>query len=566
MTGPVELMAAVSLLALMIVLKFVNVTRYRFDSDEPQHMHVIWAWARGFVQYRDVFDNHMPLFHIMFAPIFGLIGDRASILCWMRYILLPMYFVGAWCTYRIGELLFSRRAGIWAVILVGLYPSYHSTSFEFRPDNLLAPLWLLCITTLLRGPLTLARALISGLLLGLCFSVSMKSVLLFPVLLASAAIALLLVSKEQSSLLPTSWMCVGAGLLVALLPPAAVALAFRGVWRDFYYCNFEHDVIPHVDAKTYAAWWIVIFALVLGLAIYLARIIVRAAPGSVIAFRRGFIFLACGVYLLVLHSFYVLILHTPWYRVPRQNYLPFFPLGFVLVSGGLLAISPHLEKYSPHNNHYLRRLSLPAFIALVELTLLIITRPPWINGARLETNLLRSVLKVTDPGDWVLDCKGETIFRQRSFWPVTERVTLQRLALGLMTDNGPERAVETRTCVAVMEDRMPRRTRKFIWENYVPVGDGLRVAGRVLKPSRKNGGRIGFEVVIPARYKIVAREGSVTGTLDGMAYDGDRARFLAPGKHTFAPTSSRKELAFLWAQAVDRNFLPEEFSHPSGKQ
>src|SRR6478735_461185 len=112
-----ELLAAMALFVLMVVYKIVNMVRYRFDSDESQHMHVIWAWARGFVQYRDVFDNHMPLFHMMFAPIFGFIGDRATILYVMRFVLLPMYFVAAWCTYKIGTSLFSKRAGIWAVIL-----------------------------------------------------------------------------------------------------------------------------------------------------------------------------------------------------------------------------------------------------------------------------------------------------------------------------------------------------------------------------------------------------------------------------------------------------------------
>src|SRR5436190_3794730 len=62
-----EFMAAAGLFALMIAFKLVNMVRYRFDTDESQHMHVIWAWARGFVQYRDIFDNHMPLFQIMFA-------------------------------------------------------------------------------------------------------------------------------------------------------------------------------------------------------------------------------------------------------------------------------------------------------------------------------------------------------------------------------------------------------------------------------------------------------------------------------------------------------------------
>ena len=202
MSGPAEFAAAAVLFALMIALKLANMTHYRFDSDESQHMHVIWAWARGFVQYRDVFDNHMPLFQIMFAPIFGLIGDRATILYWMRFILLPMYFVGAWCTYRIGEILFSRRAGVWAIILTGLFTKYHFASFEFRTDNLWAPLWLLCVLTLVSGRLTVPRALKAGLLLGFCFSVSMKSFLLLLALLVGASIALFLVGRKK---LGQSW-------------------------------------------------------------------------------------------------------------------------------------------------------------------------------------------------------------------------------------------------------------------------------------------------------------------------------------------------------------------------
>jgi len=48
MSGQAEFIAAASLFALMIVFKLLNMMSYRFDSDESQHMHVIWAWARGF--------------------------------------------------------------------------------------------------------------------------------------------------------------------------------------------------------------------------------------------------------------------------------------------------------------------------------------------------------------------------------------------------------------------------------------------------------------------------------------------------------------------------------------
>jgi hypothetical protein len=50
---------------------------HRIDSDEPQHLHVMWGWTRGLVQYRDVFDNHLPLLHLLFAPVMALVPERA---------------------------------------------------------------------------------------------------------------------------------------------------------------------------------------------------------------------------------------------------------------------------------------------------------------------------------------------------------------------------------------------------------------------------------------------------------------------------------------------------------
>jgi hypothetical protein len=559
MSGQAEFIAAASLFALMIVFKLLNMMSYRFDSDESQHMHVIWAWARGFVQYRDVFDNHMPLFQIMFAPIFGLIGDRATILYWMRFILLPMYFVAAWCTYRIGELLFSRRAGVWAVILAGLYTKYHFISLEFRTDNLWAPLWLLCVMVLLSGALTVPRALVAGLLLGFCFGISMKSILLLVSLPIGASIALLLVGRAK---LGQSWphlaRCTAAFLAAVALVPGAIALAFAlaGAWRDFRYCNFEHNILPHLNVRNHPAWWIIVFPVAFPFVVYAARLIVRPGPGPAVAFRRAFVFLICGFYVPALWSFWNLLTH--------QDFLPYYPLAFVLSSGALLAVSRSLTKYDLRITQSLRRVPLPAFISLIEFFLGMAAHPFWIDGTRIETNLLHGVLKLTDPGDYVLDCKGETIFRQRCFRPVTESITMERLMRGLIADNAAEQCVGTHTCVAVMMGRMPARARAFVWENYIPVGDNLLVAGRFLEPSSTDSTRMDFDVVIPAPYKIIARDDVlVRGMLDGIPYDG--ARCLAPGKHTFMQTLPGPTLVLLWAQAVDRKFIPLKFSHPPAK-
>src|SRR5437016_12317652 len=133
----------------------------------------------------------LPLFQILCAPIYKLIGDRGTILYWMRIILQPLYIIAFWCTYRLGSLLFCRRVGVWAAILVGLSIDYVFNSVEFRTDNLWAPLWLLCIWVLLNGALTMRRALIAGLLMGLCFGVSMKTLLLAMSILVGGAATLI---------------------------------------------------------------------------------------------------------------------------------------------------------------------------------------------------------------------------------------------------------------------------------------------------------------------------------------------------------------------------------------
>src|SRR5437762_9127776 len=194
---PHEFTSAASLFIALIFLRVITVTHYKFAIDESQHLHVVWGWARGFVQYRDLADNHMPLFQILCAPIYKLIGDRGTILYWMRVILQPLYIVAFWCTYRIGSLLFSRGVGICAAILVGLSFDYAFCSVEFRTDNLWAPLWLLCVAVLLNGALTMRRALISGFLMGLCFGVSLKTSLLVMSILIGGVLTLILVGRER---------------------------------------------------------------------------------------------------------------------------------------------------------------------------------------------------------------------------------------------------------------------------------------------------------------------------------------------------------------------------------
>jgi 4-amino-4-deoxy-L-arabinose transferase-like glycosyltransferase len=551
---PHEFISAALLLIGLILLRAITIAHYKF-GDESQHLHVVWGWARGFVQYRDLADNHMPLFHILWAPIYRLIGDCGTILYWMRIVSQPLYIVAFWCTYRIGSLLFSQRVGVWAAILVGLSIDYVFCSVEFRTDNLWAPLWLLCLVVLLNGALTLRRALIAGLLMGLCFGVSMKTLLLAMSTLVGGSATLIFVGRER---LGIGWGQILGALAAffasALIVPATIvgAFALYGIWPQFRYWVFDHNVVPGLT--NHPAWWVIIFAVGFPLVTLGALRIVAGTPEAVVAARRSFIFVTAGFFITALVSF--------WPFLSRQDYLPFYPLAFVICTGAALTIS---DRWARNRNiaKIWRVVPMPALVGVCQLLVALLAHPFWEDKAKLESDLLRATLKLTEPGDFVFDRRGETVFRQRCFYPIIETFTEERIRRGWMADNVIQRCIDTHTCVAILPDQMPPATFRFVEQNYLPIGNRLRVAG-VLLHSSTDGKHFEFQIVIPASYKIIARDvGTVTGMLDGERYEG-KARFLSRGIHTFVQTSTGHELVVFWAQAVDRHFRPIESNRSPG--
>jgi hypothetical protein len=551
MSSTAELIAAAMLFAISVGANVLSVLHRDFDSDEPYHVHVIWSWTRGLLQYRDVFDNHMPLFHLMFAPIAGLIGERSTILFWMRFLLLPMYFVTAWSTYRIGSSLFSRRTGVWAVLLLGFFSGYYYLAYQFRTDNLWTPLWMLCITALVCGEMTTRRAAIAGVLLGFCFAVSMKSILFLASIIGSFLVLALIV-VDRSKIVPPASLAKFTAILcgTAAIVPGVVMVFFAagGLWSDFRYQVFEFNLLAKLAPAGHSFTGIVILTLTALGFIYVARQVFRFAPDPHVGFRRAFVLLLCVLYLFLIEAFWPL----------SKTYLPAYPLGAILLSAGLFALAEKLSRDRVSAGRAVRFVPLPAIVALCEIFVLLTGKQVWKNRTAAETNLVRDVLTLTQPNDYVLDCKGETIFRRRCFRPLLERITRKAIKRGVITDDAPQRCIETRTCVvATILHRYSDSTREFIERAYLPVTNHLRVAGVILRPSAENSRQFRFEVVIPATYKIISRAGDASGVLDGVPHNS--ARFLDAGPHTFESTSVTDEFVLLWAQAVDRHFTPFKF-------
>jgi hypothetical protein len=151
-----------------------------------------------------------------------------------------------------------------------------------------------------------------------------------------------------------------------------------------------------------------------------------------------------------------------------------------------------------------------------------------------------------------MDLKGESLFRRRPVYTVLENVTEERIRRGDIADDIADRMIAAGTFVAVVDsERFPPAARRFLNDNYVPVGR-LRVAGKFLVPGADGTSR--FEIVLPGRYAIVSPFGSVAGILDGEPFEGSRR--LAAGAHRFRRTNGPPVLALVWADAVDACYSP----------
>src|SRR3984893_18150100 len=142
-----DIVTAVLLIGAALTLKIVCAFHYRIDSDESQHLHVVWNWTQGMLPYRDVFDNHSPLFQALCAPLFQLLGERADIIVPMRLAMIPLFGCSVFLVGKIAATVFSPRVGLRAAVFAAVWPRFFFVSTEFRPDDLWALVWLAVLFT-----------------------------------------------------------------------------------------------------------------------------------------------------------------------------------------------------------------------------------------------------------------------------------------------------------------------------------------------------------------------------------------------------------------------------------
>jgi hypothetical protein len=172
----------------------------------------------------------------------------------------------------------------------------------------------------------------------------------------------------------------------------------------------------------------------------------------------------------------------------------------------------------------------------------------WLKDDTREfTTMIDQALHLTQPGEPLMDFKGETIFRRRPYYFILELIGRTHLQHGLIPDTVARDVVSAHCHVAQADGHFwPPAAGEFLRRHYIDVGR-LRASGNWID---ENGS---FDVAIPARYVILDKGGAARGMLDGVPYTGPRE--LAAGVHHFVRASNLRT-AWLWAPAYERGFSP----------
>ncbi|HVE16835.1 MAG TPA: hypothetical protein VNB29_08855, partial [Chthoniobacterales bacterium] len=375
----------------------------------------------------------------------------------------------------------------------------------------------------------LGRAFAIGLLLGAAFCSSIKTTFLAPALTIGWGGAWVFSARMREAWplhrLPVQVAAAATGF--AIVPGAIFGwLISKGTTlATLKFCLLGANQAPFETPRVIAA--LILAPLALAAAWWIAR------PPTLLAALRAAVFLSITTYVIALAGF------SPELR--KQTFLVVWPLVILLLVTGGTAL---LKKHRPA---LILPISIAVFVALfahfiAESTL-------WNDGLRRHRELLTAAIKLTRPGDYLLDRKGETIFRERPIYIVYQHATLRGFNEGRLAEPPTSRLTDTHTAAALVDaGGLPDKMRKYLKQNFLPVGDDLlRVPGFLVKTFPENGRFVGRITVPQVGNYVVLTQGSAPQPFE--------VKIAGPQKIDLGPNGPRKFL-LLWKPAWDAGFPP----------
>jgi hypothetical protein len=128
-----------------------------FDPDEFQHLHSAWYISKGMLPYRDYFEHHTPLLHLLLAPFFVFFkvdtdaNDAIAFLFFARRWMWVFTGIILVLAFWLGKIWRDERIACVGTLFLANTIFFFQKTLEIRPDLLAVIFWLGCLIMLVRA-------------------------------------------------------------------------------------------------------------------------------------------------------------------------------------------------------------------------------------------------------------------------------------------------------------------------------------------------------------------------------------------------------------------------------
>ena len=181
------------LIFILLVTNFLLVQKININWDEFNYLSSIYNYQSG----RPI--PTIQSFHVhFFGWLKNIDGNEIDQIIAARYIFLLIYFCSLGIIYKLSRMYFKRTEALFTVFLVLCCTDLIRHAFSFRPDLLCLFLFLTTIMLLMNE--RVYTTLLSGLIISICFLISIKTVFYFITIISFLVINSYMLCKRKNVL------------------------------------------------------------------------------------------------------------------------------------------------------------------------------------------------------------------------------------------------------------------------------------------------------------------------------------------------------------------------------
>ncbi len=483
---------------------------HAFDDDELQHCHNAYLIWKGLVPYRDFFEHHLPLYHILVSPFF-ILGEKPSTIFAFRFISLVSCASVFLLVYRYIEEHYTEKIALFSIMLLASVPMYLFKMIEARPESIAILFFAGALIHILSQKQDKNQLFFAGVLSGLMVCFSLKYIFAWAGLCAS----IFVLRKKKGCLNFT------AGFLTGIIPLVLYVLS-KGILNEFISSTFVMNIKWKYRFSPSGYLYETFMTAGLLIAFAISAII---HDFSSMESRKQ----ALAMLLLVAGCFLTIILVPVPYR---QSYLPLFVTCTICASSFIMNFFQMFQ-----NRNIKFTVATVVFLCATANSITVLKNE--ISQTNLEDIKKMKKVDIISPDTSFFDGRSLMFYRMHTgYYGFMHHELLAMLDPDRYSEHVIEAIKKNNFPVVIYDYRvkqMPWEIQDFIQANYCLAEEpDIYIAGKKIDRGKFYKGKAYFEINVSGWYRILF-SGNIL-SIDSKPVKSGEIRFFEKGTHVAEST------------------------------